>query len=82
MTSLLSRIFRAQAEGRPPDLHRLHPRPVLLLPQGHRPAQGQQRRHGFRIEEVDIDSDPELVAKYAPRSPSCRWAGKCGSGAS
>jgi len=29
----------------------------------------RQHRHGFRIEEVDIDQDPELVEKYNTEVP-------------
>src|SRR3982751_4206148 len=36
----------------------------------------QQRRHGFRMEEVDIDSDPELVAKYGTEVPVVSLGGK------
>lgn len=29
----------------------------------------RQRRYGFRIVEVDIDDDPELVARYGEQIP-------------
>jgi glutaredoxin len=36
----------------------------------------RQRRHGFRIEEVDIDADPELVARYNLEVPVIALDGK------
>jgi glutaredoxin len=36
----------------------------------------QQRRYGFQIEEVDIDADPELVAKYDTEVPVVVLNGK------
>jgi glutaredoxin len=35
-----------------------------------------QRRYGFQIEEVDIDSDPDLVAKYDTEVPVVAVGGK------
>ena len=35
-----------------------------------------QRRHGFTIDEVDIDTDPELVAKYNTEVPVVAVNGK------
>jgi glutaredoxin len=35
-----------------------------------------QRRHGFAIEEVDIDADPELLAKYNTEVPVVAIDGK------
>jgi glutaredoxin len=35
-----------------------------------------QGRHGFAIEEVDVDSDPELVAKYGLSVPVVAFDGK------
>ena len=35
-----------------------------------------QRSHGFRIDEVDIDADPELVAKYGNEVPVVAVNGK------
>lgn len=35
-----------------------------------------QRRHGFAIEEVDIDQDPNLVAKYDTEVPVVAVNGK------
>jgi glutaredoxin len=35
-----------------------------------------QRRYGFAIEEVDIDHDPELVAKYDTEVPVVACDGK------
>lgn len=35
-----------------------------------------QSRHGFAIEEVDVDSDPELVAKYGLSVPVVAFGGK------
>jgi glutaredoxin len=35
-----------------------------------------QRRHGFKIVEVDIDNDPELVLKYGAEVPVVALDGK------
>ena len=35
-----------------------------------------QDRHGFAIEEVDVDSDPDLVAKYGLSVPVVAFDGK------
>lgn len=35
-----------------------------------------KRRFGFSIEEVDVDSDPDLVAKYNTEVPVVAVAGK------
>jgi glutaredoxin len=35
-----------------------------------------QRGHGFQIAEVDIDADPELVAKYGNEVPVVAVNGK------
>ncbi len=35
-----------------------------------------QGRHGFAIEEVDVDSDPDLVAKYGLSVPVVAFEGK------
>src|SRR5947209_33721 len=35
-----------------------------------------QKRHGFTIEEVDIDTDPELMAKYNTEVPVVAVNGK------
>lgn len=35
-----------------------------------------QRRFGFSIEEIDVDSDPELVAKYDTEVPVVAVDGK------
>ena len=35
-----------------------------------------QSRHGFAIEEVDVDSDPDLVAKYGLTVPVVAFDGK------
>jgi glutaredoxin len=35
-----------------------------------------QRRHGFTIDEIDIDTDPELVAKYNTEVPVVAVNGK------
>jgi hypothetical protein len=35
-----------------------------------------QRRHGFTIDEVDIDTDPELVARYNTEVPVVAVNGK------
>ena len=49
---------------------------MLLLPQGPRSAQGLPGRAGFAIEEVDIDGDPDLVAKYNTEVPVVAVNGK------
>lgn len=36
----------------------------------------RQRRHGFAIEEIDIDTDPDLVAKYNIEVPVVSLNGK------
>ena len=38
-----------------------------------------QRRHGFSIEEVDVDSDPELAGRTAPWCRSWRSTARSGS---
>jgi glutaredoxin len=35
-----------------------------------------RRRHGFAIEEVDVDRDPELVARYGQSVPVVAVDGK------
>ncbi len=35
-----------------------------------------QKRHGFTIDEIDIDTDPELVAKYNTEVPVVAVNGK------
>jgi glutaredoxin len=35
-----------------------------------------QRRHGFSIEEVDVDSDPELAGRYGTLVPVVAIVGK------
>jgi glutaredoxin len=35
-----------------------------------------QQRHGFRIEEIDIDADPELVALYDTTVPVVAVGGR------
>src|SRR5262245_3806415 len=35
-----------------------------------------QRRHGFRVETVDVDSDPELASKYGLSVPVVAVNGK------
>jgi glutaredoxin len=37
---------------------------------------GYQRHHGFAIEEVDVDGDPELIEQYGTSVPVVAVAGK------
>ncbi len=37
---------------------------------------GHQRRHRFRVEEVDVDSDPALAEKYGLSVPVVTLGGK------
>ena len=36
----------------------------------------RRRRHGFTIEEVDVDGDPELAAQHGPSVPVVAIGGK------
>lgn len=38
--------------------------------------EGYRKRYGFRIESVDVDNDPELVAKYDTEVPVVAIDGK------
>jgi glutaredoxin len=37
---------------------------------------GYRRRHGFTVEEVDVDSDPELAARHGSSVPVVAVDGK------
>jgi len=78
MTSLVSRLFRRSHTWRAEHLtFTVYSRAqcgccvnaLSLLKEA-------QRRHGFSIEEVDIDNDPDLVAKYDTQVPVVVLSGK------
>jgi glutaredoxin len=76
MTSLLSRIFRP---GRRAGHLRFTVYTRAQCCCCHKALdvlKQQQRRHGFRIEEVDIDYDPELVAQFNTEVPVVAVGGK------
>jgi glutaredoxin len=69
MTSLLSRLFR-------PRLRAVHLTMTVYTRENccccHKAInllKDSQRRHQFAIVEVDIDADPELVARYGTSVP-------------
>ncbi len=78
MTSLLSRLLRRSHQPRAEDLTFIVysraqcgccTKAMVLLKEA-------QRRYGFAIEEVDIDNDPDLVAKYDTEVPVVAVDGK------
>lgn len=76
MTSLLRRIF-----GRKPTAEHLTFTVYTRKQCGccHKAIEvleGFRKRYGFRIETVDVDDDPELVAKYDTEVPVVAVDGK------
>src|SRR3954471_17969870 len=76
MTSLLSRIFRPRPKAGHLTFTVYSRAQRCCCHKAIDLLREQQRRHGFRIEEIDIDSDPELVAKYNTEVPVVAVAGK------
>ena len=78
MTSLLSRLLRKNPNPTLSHLtFTLYTRPsctccqtALTLLQSH------QRLHGFRVEEINVDSDPSLAALFGPSVPVITLNGK------
>ena len=75
MTSFSDASF-APAALQASELHRLYPPPSAAVATSLDLLKDYQRRHGFRITEVDIDPDPELVAKYGTEVPVVAVSGK------
>ncbi len=78
MNTLLSRLLRRPTRNEPPTwrsqsirarLRLVATRPLNVL-------KDAQRRFGFTIDEVDIDQDPDLVAKYNTEVPVVTVNGK------
>jgi glutaredoxin len=76
MTSLLSRIFRPRRRADHLSFTVYTRARCCCCHKAIDLLKEHQRRHGFRIEEVDIDSDPELVAKYDTEVPVVAVDGK------
>ena len=76
MTSLLSRIFRPRSMARHLTFTVYTRAQCCCCHKAIDLLRDQQRRHGFRIEEVDVDSNPELVAKYNTEVPVVSVGGK------
>jgi glutaredoxin len=76
MTSLLSRIFRPRRNAGHLTFTIYTRAQCCCCHKAVDLLREHQRRHGFRIEEVDIDSDAELVAKYDTEVPVVAVGGK------
>jgi glutaredoxin len=76
MTSLLSRIFRPRRNASHLTFAVYTRVQCCCCHKALDLLKEHQRRHGFRIEEVDVDSDPELVARYDTEVPVVAVGGK------
>ncbi len=76
MTSLLSRIFPPRRKAGHLTFTVYTRKQCCCCHKAIDLLRERQRRHGFRIEEVDIDADPELVARYDTEVPVVAVGGK------
>jgi glutaredoxin len=76
MTSLLSSLFRTRTRARHLSFTVYTRAQCCCCHRALDLLRDYQRRFGFQIEEVDIDSDPDLVAKYDTEVPVVAVAGK------
>jgi len=76
MTPLLSRIFRPRRRAGHLTFTVYTRKQCCCCHKAIDVLKQRQRRHGFRIEEVDVDTDPELVARYDTEVPVVAVGGK------
>ena len=76
MTSLLSRIFRPRSRAQHLTFTVYTRAQCCCCHKALDLLMEAQRHHGFRIVEVDIDGEPELVAKYNTEVPVVAVDGK------
>ena len=76
MTSVLSRIFRSRSRAEHLTFTVYTRAHCCCCHKALDLLKDEQRRHGFQIVEVDIDNDPELVAKYNTEVPVVAVDGK------
>jgi glutaredoxin len=76
MTTLLSRLFRPSRRADHLNFTVYTRAQCCCCHKAIDLLKDAQRRHGFRIAEIDIDTDPELVAKYNTEVPVVAVNGK------
>jgi glutaredoxin len=76
MTSLISRLFRPRARAEHLTFTVYTRSQCCCCHKAIDLLRDYQRRYGFQIHEVDIDTDPELVAKYNTEVPVVAVDGK------
>jgi glutaredoxin len=76
MTSVLSRIFRPRSRAGHLTFTVYTRANCCCCHKALDLLKDAQRRHGLQIVEVDIDNDPELVAKYNTEVPVVAVDGK------
>ena len=72
MTTLLSRLFRPSRRADHLNFTVYTRAQCCCCHKAIDLLKDAQQRHGFTIDEVDIDTDPELVAKYNTEVPVVR----------
>jgi glutaredoxin len=76
MTSLLSRLVRPRPKAGHLTFTVYSRKECCCCHSAIDLLKGYQRRHGFAIEEVDIDGDPDLVARHGEWVPVVAIGGK------
>ncbi len=76
MTSLLSRLIRPRRRAEHLTFTVYTRRQCCCCHKALDLLKDHRRRHGFAIEEIDIDGDPELVEKYGLSVPVVAVGGK------
>ena len=76
MTTLLSRLFRSSRRADHLNFTVYTRAQCCCCHKAIDILKDAQWRHGFTIDEVDIDTDPELVAKYNTEVPVVAVNGK------
>ena len=76
MTSLLSRILRPRPRAGHLRFTVYTRKDCCCCHKALDVLKGYQRRHGFTIEEVDVDGDPSLASAYGAEVPVVAVGGK------
>ena len=76
MTSLLTRVFRRPQPTQNISVTIYTRTQCCCCHKALDVLKDAQRRFGFSIDEVDVDSDPELVAKYDTEVPVVQVGGR------
>jgi glutaredoxin len=76
MTSLLRRIFGRKTTAKHLTFTVYTRKQCGCCHKAFDVLEGFRKRYGFRIETVDVDDDPELVAKYNTEVPVVALGGK------